>query len=503
MSYRYPSSLQKLCDSLLGVTVGSNTDNAAYDMTIQSQCQWAQYLPTYPNTFYLSIVGRISPNIGQVLPPEDVSNSLWLRTLRAIYSAWIQFFFYLISVKDMKISQIDCSHWFYFGWDGLVSCYSQLKPSLPSPYPHPSDQSSPVENSILQGMSPGIWHSWELPNDHLRVSMCCNQSWELIWHAVEEMHSSKWLSEDEDPIKSGISSPPMSQLPDLQSAHIGQLNRDHIAYPITITEKFIGIYVVIFGLVIVLNDKLSLAPFQYFFLPSSLLTFSLGNWLIHSSPYMDIHSSKSGYGYVKVNLQSVFEYLSISSSFLHSEILMMFANLLRILTFLYLSSTVNIESIMSILILTRSLEIATLVSLCPSLHEHCSILQLSVALIVICCSSLDSFASILSHCSSIRYFLTSLLLKESLHILSRLGWVINSQQHKERNIWWPMLWVSYLILSFLYFGSLFYSLSMDSWIFFVLLWEWIGSMREMSYAYQIFSLNSSSSRGKARDTVSS
>jgi hypothetical protein len=463
-------------------------------MTIQSQCQWAQYLPTYPNTFYLSIVGRISPNIGQVLPPEDVSNSLWLHMIQALYSIWIKLFFYLISVKDMKISQIDCSHWFYFGWDGLVSCYSQLKPSLPSSHHHPSDQSIPAENSILQDMSPGIWHSWELPNDHLRVAMCCNQSWELIWHAVEEMQSSR--AHYQAPIKSNTpsfaSSLQTTQLPDMQSVPINQLNRDHIAYPITLPEKIIGVGVVLFGLAIVLSDNPVLESIQYFLLPSSLLTFALGNWISHSpSSSADFASTRKWNP--DMSFPSASEHFSLFSPFLRSEICMVFANMLRFLS-LSLSPVATSDSITTILILTRSLEIATLCALCPHMHEHSSILQLSVSLLVFCCNYFNSFSSLLPHNSSSRLFLTSLLLKEPLHILSKLGWIINSQQQYQEQpmwFWWKTLWVCYLVLSCFSLGPLFSSLSMDSWILFVLLWEWIGSMKEISYSYQVFRLNSS------------
>jgi hypothetical protein len=466
-------------------------------MTIQSQCRWAQYLPTYRNTFYLSIVGRISPKIGQVLPPEDVSNSLWSRCIQALYSNSIQLFFYLISVKEMKISNIDCSHWFYYGWDGLVSCYSQLKPSLPSPHHHPSDQSIPVTNSILQDMRPGIWHSWELPNDHLRVAMCCSQSWELIWHAVEQMHSSNRPLQE--PLKSNTAALPMAQLPDIQSVPIDQLNRDQIAYPITLMERFFGMATVIIGLAIVLGDEHLFERSQSILLSSSLLTFTIGNWIIHSPPYSfySAPDSSSGSDPVKWNPQKF-------SPFLRSEVWMMSANLIRFLCFLclfhFLSSETVVHSIMTVLILTRSLEIASLCALCPHLQEHSSIIQLSVSLLVFCCWE----SSLLDY--SIPHLLTFFLLKELLHLLSRLGWIINSQQQQQQQqrLWWGALWVPYLVLSCCHLGLLFSCLSMTPWtLLLVFLWEWIGSMREISLAYQVFSLMSSSSSSVSSSTSAS
>jgi len=93
LSHKKDYSLISLVNAFLGHCVHTTTDNSAYDMTLHSQQEWAKKLKTYPDTYYMTIVGTTYEN-------SSIFN-------RIIYD-FIDYFMFTIPTL---ISGIDTSKW--------------------------------------------------------------------------------------------------------------------------------------------------------------------------------------------------------------------------------------------------------------------------------------------------------------------------------------------------------------------------------------------------------
>jgi hypothetical protein len=112
-------SFAKLVMALLGYCVHTTCDNAAYDMTLHSQAQWAEKLTTCASIYYYSVVG--------VLPKKP---SIVRRIISAIrYRA----------MKALKFEQWNTTNWLNDGMDGLLSVKTQSFPFL-GPHAHPNEK---------------------------------------------------------------------------------------------------------------------------------------------------------------------------------------------------------------------------------------------------------------------------------------------------------------------------------------------------------------------------
>jgi hypothetical protein len=439
-------------------------------MTIHSQCQWAQYLPTYPQTFYLSIIGRITPSTIQVINPhEESANTIWRQTILLIQTSWISLFFYLICVPDMRISNIDCSHWFHYGWDGLVSCYSQLKPFLPSAHHHPTDQSTPVTSSKLEKLAAGKWYARELPNDHLRVALCCNKSWKLICDGIKEMETSHIIQAEKQLRQHKFHSASISQTPDMQSIPAGTWHRSQVTSPIYPLEQYFCLMFFALGFRLICQEH-STSPqlLQYFVLPSFALICFIG-----SQPF----DAKENPQQINSNKVQQLDQSLITALF-PSEVCLLAGNIFRILGFLLILAPLSapqLSSTLLFLIVTRAVEIVIIIKTCDCLPEQSSILQLSFSLLVLCLNYSPS--------ASNSILVTSFISKECLHVTSKLCWLIPHSQ--KQYLSWSLLWLSFLSC-FSYhlvsWGRLSSSLTL---LFF---WEAIKELKEISYAYQMWRL---------------
>lgn len=112
LQHTHSHSLNTLLLAIRGYCVHSTCDNAAYDMTIHSQIEWANYLSTIPNTFYSSTVGT------------TIQATSFLNYL--IYS----FRTYILRSIPTSVLNLDVSEWYDRGFDGLVSVRSQEFPFL-------------------------------------------------------------------------------------------------------------------------------------------------------------------------------------------------------------------------------------------------------------------------------------------------------------------------------------------------------------------------------------
>lgn len=543
------------------MTVGSNTDNAAYDMTIHSQLQWAKYLPTYPNTFYLSMTGRINFNTTiqsnkqlqqnqnqdqeqdqqgqQSQEQQEEKHSIIKKILRIIQSIFIDIFFYLIGVHDKKICNIDCSEWFHHGWDGLVSCFSQTKPSLPSPYNHSCYIIN--KHSELVSIKPGHWYSWELPNDHLRLAVRCTYSWDFIWNAVQIMERQKQLLQQSKENKylqeSEFQSFKLDSLPDMQSVPVETFDRYTISYPITFKEGLLAIFITFIGIYFMLSKFILLDHTKQIYTTTtsatSAITCCIGFWLLHlqfNQKNEQIKSQQNDENQRKevqlFSSQLIYLPKSIFSPLLPSEGILIIFHIFQIILLFSLFQTFNLQ-VYHFMNLLRLFQIYSLILFCDRTHENISIFQLSFHFLLLCydANSFSTFpylpSSLLStSITSVTatttttslllpsYLFTSIYLKEILHILSKFGFIINHFQSNSSsssnssfssfisniimtstNILWVILWIVYLcVLScFIYFFTFSIS-SYKSIIFFVFMFEIVGAMKELSLAYQLYYL---------------
>lgn len=58
LGYNQHGAHYRFLKALCGYCLHSTTDNISYDASIQSQLAWNGVLRSYPNTFYLSLVGN-------------------------------------------------------------------------------------------------------------------------------------------------------------------------------------------------------------------------------------------------------------------------------------------------------------------------------------------------------------------------------------------------------------------------------------------------------------
>jgi hypothetical protein len=445
------NSFESVLDSLFGVTVGSNTDNAAYDLTIHSQLKWAKCLPTYQNTYYLSIVGRITSNTSEIQSTDPLAK----RLIRAIQNEVIKLFFYIISAKDMKICGQDCSTWFLHGWDGLVSCFSQRKPFLPSPHHHPVSE-NPHQNFEI--IHPGQWYSWELPNDHIRFALSCPESWSIISEAVQKMdcHRTQTQALPEKFDK--------SKTPDMQEVSVHLFDRQTSAYPIHQIEVLLAL--IFLGL-----GHFACHPtFQFSQTSFSAITCCLGVCLLRSKSF---HSDE--FQERRTHLFKLAPVLPL----LPSEAVMLTFNVMRFVILLHLweASFCWIAFSLSSM---QAVEVICLILSCDTLHDHESLLHLSLRSVLIN----------LHQCTpntSPSLYIFSLCLKEIMHILSRLGWVLNDS-HVSKSCW-QCYWGSFLFITLIH---LMISISTTNFVNLVSLffiWEVIVAIRELSYSYQIYLLS--------------
>ena len=508
LSHDNSNSFMKLINSLLGVTVGSNTDNAAYDMTIQSQLKWAKYLQTYPNTFYFSLTGRINFNT-----KETKTDTIYKKILRNLNTVFIEIFFYLIGVFDMKICDIDCSEWFHHGWDGLVSCFSQTKPSLPSPHHHPSG----LIHEKLESTSliPGHWYSWELPNDHLRLAIGCSYSWNFLRNVIEKMEKQKQLIDSkinhQDILtKSLMSQSKSSSLPDVQSIPVENFDRYTSSYILSSKEIFLAIILSGIAINIMLSNNIffyidNSKPIDATTSATSAITCCIGLWYfqfqykesIFFKQFQQLNQGNHVYQLNQIQLsknEREEEIYSFSSQIMHlskstffpllpSEGIMICFNILQIILLLLFSSLNS--QFFYLLNMIRLFQLYSILLFCDRIHEHTSIFQLSLNLFLL---SLNSVSTSIKFTTS---FITSLYLKEFLHIISKLGSIIYHSNHSNYfndNTLWILLWTFYLsVLSCLLY-TLYLSIPLYSILSFVYIFEIFGSMKEISYSYQLFYL---------------
>jgi hypothetical protein len=196
--------------------VGSNTDNAAYDLSLHSQSVWAESLRDFPESYYMSIVGALSP---------QKHSSTMLHTLSLAFDATQKALMYALfaglngcscsdrgSHDDQEgfIADIDTKGWLANGWDGFVTVTTQTRPFLSS-LQHKYDQQShgshdcssttvrlPLSSKEAmmlplgrQEVRPGIWHSTTLPIEHMRLVTACAATWECVWQAVRTFETSR------------------------------------------------------------------------------------------------------------------------------------------------------------------------------------------------------------------------------------------------------------------------------------------------------------------------
>ena len=115
------SGWRSLLLALCGVSVHSNTDNAAYDMTIQSQLAWQQHLaPTLAGVYYTSTVGT-----SYMGAPEDQ------RSFLAALAYWAYILpRYFLRSTPRSVCGVDTTRWLEDGFDGLLSAHTQGYPCL-------------------------------------------------------------------------------------------------------------------------------------------------------------------------------------------------------------------------------------------------------------------------------------------------------------------------------------------------------------------------------------
>lgn len=198
--------------------MGSNTDNAAYDLSLHSQSVWAESLQDFPDSYYLSIVGSLSPKthsnklFHRLWLAFDVAQKALLHGLFANISGCCVDSFSL--QQDCAVAGIDCKPWLASGWDGFVTVSTQTKPFLSSigckhdtqkstfgsvlschDYNHtdalplpPQSHSHPPGRQVVR---PGVWYTTTLPIEHMRLVTACAATWECVWQAVRIFETSR------------------------------------------------------------------------------------------------------------------------------------------------------------------------------------------------------------------------------------------------------------------------------------------------------------------------
>lgn len=177
--------------AFLGAGVYTNTDNLAFDTSLQAMSTWQHCLINSPHCHYFSIVGniRIDESSHGSKRLQDHEKQAWIpRMLKKVY----------LSVNrpiPPQVAGINTSTWLDEGTDGLVTVFSQRYPRL-----HVSRRKDrlPTAQSLLHGqhvkdwadmanLSPGKWHHSERCITHLTTSFRCPLTWEYIWDVVSNM----------------------------------------------------------------------------------------------------------------------------------------------------------------------------------------------------------------------------------------------------------------------------------------------------------------------------
>jgi hypothetical protein len=138
------NSWSQVLQTLLGMALHGNTDNAAYDMTLHSQLAWADHLPTISSTYYLSIAGV---SYRQCSSYAHIGYTL----LR-----------YLVRREPKSSAGFVTGHWADQGFDGLLTTTTQLYPQLGTLL-HPHEDVAMLPNNA----QPGRWYVLRMELDHL------------------------------------------------------------------------------------------------------------------------------------------------------------------------------------------------------------------------------------------------------------------------------------------------------------------------------------------------
>ena len=244
LSRGHPGALLKLVLSVVGVTIGCNTDNAAYDLSVHSQTRWAESLSECPEVYYLSIVGALhtterDTRTGTVGVSEGGGSGGVRELLTALLEGGQRLALRCVlgglagcsphsplcpsqcpaslsetpsvishppldsdSVSSGCVAGVDVRPWLRSGWDGFVTRASQTRPLLGPPTGDipataqavaggacGSDTASVGEWIGLEelqggGVRPGQWYSCCLSIEHMRLVTSCAHTWECVWQGV-------------------------------------------------------------------------------------------------------------------------------------------------------------------------------------------------------------------------------------------------------------------------------------------------------------------------------
>ena len=181
LRFDHPRAPKTLLKAMCGLCIHSSTDNAAYDMTLQSQLVWADYLRNIPGTFYASVVGTTYANTPSYL-------SYLAYHLRPLF----------LRAPPLMTCGIDTSDWNSTGFDGLVSARSQAFPFLSEVEsitvidPICSQECDGLKEDPL--LMPDTWHVAYFASDHVN---CVADAWLHVLTTISRFHASSYLLKEQ------------------------------------------------------------------------------------------------------------------------------------------------------------------------------------------------------------------------------------------------------------------------------------------------------------------
>lgn len=218
-------AFEKLLLSLLGYCLHSGTDNVAYDVTIQSQIEWAKTLRSFPSSHYISVVGKL----------ETAEVNSW-RAYELVGLAYRTATNLLRSEAPPRICGVDTSSWMHTGSDGLLTVYTQEYPRL---FTTAAANSTTTVDSVCSGecnqrpnscqmclpsqsrskntkatagawpthigrqfsstelyaesvqLERGVWHYTHRNISHLNAGLGCKETWGFLMQAVQVLAHSR------------------------------------------------------------------------------------------------------------------------------------------------------------------------------------------------------------------------------------------------------------------------------------------------------------------------
>eukprot|EP01038_Epipyxis_sp_PR26KG_P011997 gene11997-16061_t len=195
LSWDQQYSFWKLLKTFVGVSIHSNTDNLPYDVSIQSQLVWHQYLQIFPDTFYCNVVGRIKSSYVDKTNQQLYSNNIEDNNINLTNKHYLLSFSYLLEclITDPTHSIPDdllCANvlhpkkWFQHGHDRFLSVYTQEYPRLNPNSPKGEYYQDFMDEKLHNNMKKGVWNYTYRDITHINVAIKCRDTWSYIFQTL-------------------------------------------------------------------------------------------------------------------------------------------------------------------------------------------------------------------------------------------------------------------------------------------------------------------------------